>query len=468
MKISKKKFLCLVAVWVALFQFMPVGAVSRNVFDIKKYGAKGDGKTINTAAINKAIDACAESGGGTVIVSKGVYLTGTIEMKSHISLYLEEGSVIKGTSDLSAYKYFYPEEEMIEYNKSEKPEWNRALILGIGVSDVTISGKGMIDGDHVLDVGGEESMRGPHTLLLAMSRNLTFSDITVRCAANYAFMAYRIEDAVFQNLIIEESWDGIHIRGGKNTVIRNCELYTGDDAIAGGYWENVAITDCRINSACNGIRLIMPATGLKITHCTFKGPGVYPHRTSKELKRRYMLSAVLLQPGGWGPAPGYLNDVYISDLDIENMENPFMFILNIGNESNRILVERVKARKIFKSAASIESWKGGSFQSIVLRNIDIEFDGHNDSALKNIVAAQPHVDSRVLPCWGMFVRNVKELVLDNIKLSYTGSEVRTAFYLDNVANIDLDNVRCRKTANAGEMVLMNSGTVSGEKIILFE
>lgn len=186
----------------------------------------------------------------------------------------------------------------------------------------------------------------------------------------------------FQNLIIEEGWDGIHIRGGKNTVIRNCELYTGDDAIAGGYWENVAITDCRINSACNGIRLIMPATGLKITHCTFKGPGVYPHRTSKELKRRYMLSAVLLQPGGWGPAPGYLNDVYISDLDIENMENPFMFILNIGNESNRILVERVKARKIFKSAASIESWKGGSFQSIVLRNIDIEFDGHNDSALK--------------------------------------------------------------------------------------
>lgn len=109
----------MVAVWVALFQFMPVGAVSRNVFDIKKYGAKGDGKTINTAAINKAIDACAESGGGTVIVSKGVYLTGTIEMKSHISLYLEEGSVIKGTSDLSAYKYFYPEEEMIEYNKSE-------------------------------------------------------------------------------------------------------------------------------------------------------------------------------------------------------------------------------------------------------------------------------------------------------------------------------------------------------------
>lgn len=95
----------------------------------------------------------------------------------------------------------------------------------------------------------------------------------------------------------------------------------------------------------------------------------------------------------------------------------------------------------------MKGWKGGSFQSIVLRNIDIEFDGHNDSALKNIVAAQPHVDSRVLPCWGMFVRNVKELVLDNIKLSYTGSEVRTAFYLDNVANIDLDNVRCRKTAN---------------------
>lgn len=465
MKRYRRELLRLFVIVSILFQCLQLKA---GIFNIKEYGAKGDGKTLNTAAINKTINTCFENGGGTVIVPRGIYVTGTIEMKSHVSLFLEKGAILKGSSDLSTYKYFYPEKEMIEYNKSEKPEWNRALILGVGVSDITISGDGIIDGDHVVDINGEEGMRGPHAILLALSRNITFSNISVRCAANYAFMAYRVENVVYQNLTIKEGWDGIHIRGGKNIAIRDCNLYTGDDAIAGGYWENMVITDCRINSACNGIRLIMPATDLTIAYCSFKGPGVYPHRTSKELKRKYMLSAVLLQPGGWGPAPGRLDNVYIHDLEIEDMENPFMFILNIKNESNHILVENVKAKKIFKSAASIESWKGGNFQNIIFRNVDIEFNGHDDLSLKDIVAVQPHVDSRVLPCWAMFARNVKQFTLDNVKLSYIGQEVRPALYFDNVTNVDFNKVKCKKTKNTNNLIWSNSGTMNGLETVLFE
>ena len=93
--------------------------------------------------------------------------------------------------------------------------------------------------------------------------------ITLNCASNYAFMAYKIEDMVFHDLEFNEGWDGIHIRGGKNITIRNCRFFTGDDAIAGGYWENMVISDCHINSSCNGVRMIMPATGLTISNCTF-------------------------------------------------------------------------------------------------------------------------------------------------------------------------------------------------------
>ena len=81
---------------------------------------------------------------------------------------------------------------------------------------------------------------------------------------------------------MEEGWDGIHIRGGKDIRIRNCRFNTGDDAVAGGLWKNVVIENCYMNSSCNGIRLIMPATGLKIVDCEFRGPGKYPHRTSGE------------------------------------------------------------------------------------------------------------------------------------------------------------------------------------------
>lgn len=86
-------------------------------------------------------------------------------------------------------------------------------------------------------------------------------------------MSYDIERASFDNLLVEEGWDGIHIRGGKDIRIRNCRFYTGDDAVAGGLWKNMVIENCYMNSSCNGIRLIMPATGLKIVDCEFRGPG---------------------------------------------------------------------------------------------------------------------------------------------------------------------------------------------------
>lgn len=436
--------------------------------NIRDYGAKGNGKALNTVAFNQAVQACVEQGGGTVVVPSGIYLTGTVRLKSHVSLFLEKGAVIKGCPDLKEYVPYIPTKEMGQYDNADKHNWNRALILAVGAEDISICGEGTIDGDHVFDPEGEENMRGPHTILFGESRDISLSGVTVLHAANYAFMAYEIENATFQHITIKEGWDGIHIRGGKNILIRNSEFYTGDDAIAGGYWENMTITDCVINSSCNGIRMIMPASGLEIAHCTFTGPGAFPHRTSKELKRTNMLSAVLLQPGGWGNAPGRVDRVSIHDLTIDNLDNPFMFILNQRNDCGTIEVERIKATRIVKSASSVESWKGGTFEQILLRDISIEYVGHDDLSLRDIQAGQPHVDSRILPCWGLFVRNVKQLTCENIRLSYTGTEVRPAFLLDNVAAATFDNVESRQVQNAKPLVLQNSGEVKGIEIKQFK
>ena len=83
--------------------------------------------------------------------------------------------------------------------------------------------------------------------------------------------------------------------------IVGCQFYTGDDSIAGRYWDNVLISDCIVNSSCNGIRLIGPATHLIVHDCLFYGPGVQPHRTSN---RYNMLAGINLQPGVVGPQPG--------------------------------------------------------------------------------------------------------------------------------------------------------------------
>ncbi|WP_158712877.1 glycoside hydrolase family 28 protein [Parabacteroides pacaensis] len=443
-------------------------SISRTEINLRDYGAKGNGKTFNTKAFNDAIQACAAQGGGTVVVPAGIFLTGTVLLQSHVNLFLEKDAIIKGVSKLEEYRSYIPTKEIEKYDNADKYNWNRALILGVDVEDVTISGQGIIDDDHVLDPNGEENMRGPHTILFGESRNITLSDITILHAANYAFMAYDIENATFQHLTMKEGWDGIHIRGGKNILIRNSEFYTGDDAIAGGYWENMTITDCHINSSCNGIRMIMPATNLTIAHCTFQGPGAFPHRTSKERRRTNMLSAVLLQPGGWGNTPGRVDNVFIHDLTIDRVDNPLMFLLNQNNECGTIKVEHVQATRIARSASSVESWKGGTFQHIVFRDITIEYAGHNDPSLPTIRAGQPHVDARVLPCWGWFFHNVKQLTCENVHLSYTGTEIRPAFLLDNVTTATFRQVECREVQGVEPMLLQNCGELKNVAIKQFK
>ncbi len=444
--------------------FVPKG----KTVNICDFGAKGDGKFVNTKIFNDAVVSCSEQGGGTVIIPAGVFLTGTIRLKSGVSLFLEKGAVIKGVTDLKEYYPYIPSNEKGNAGNDGKHNWNRALLLGDGVSDVTISGKGIIDGSHVVDPQGEENMRGPHAILFGESRNITLSGISILQAANYAFMAYNIENTKFRNLVIKEGWDGIHIRGGKNITIRDSEFYTGDDAIAGGYWENMVITKCHINSSCNGIRMIMPATDLTISDCTFRGPGEYPHRTSKERKRRNMLSAILLQPGGWGNAPGRVDKVVIRDLVMENLDNPFMFILNQGNECGSICVERVKAKHIMQSASSVESWNGGSFETVSFRDVSIEYDGHEDANLRNIQISKPHVDARMLPCWAWFVKNVKSLAFENVKLFYTGLETRPAFIFENVGTVKLKNVKCRQVKGVEPIVVKNTAKTEGTGISQFK
>ena len=440
----------------------------RNVCDIRKFGAKGDGKTVNTQAINAAIDACNAQGGGVVLVPKGVFITGTIHLKDDVRLYLEADAVLRASTDLNLYESYIPTKDISRFdsggnsqnaNNSRDARWNRALILGVGLKNFSIEGEGTIDGCHVFDPRGEEKMRGPHTIIVAESRNFSMDGITVNNAANYAFMAYEIENCSFRGLSFNEGWDGIHIRGGKNIVIRDCRFHTGDDAIAGGYWENMSISDCFINTACNGIRMIMPSTDLTIAHCRFQGPGRYPHRTSRELRRTNMQSAILLQPGGWGQAPGNMEDIHIHDIRIDSVTNPIMMVLNEGNEASDILMERVTATRINFAAASVESWRGGRFDNLTFRDISYSYIGNNDPSLQKTAVGQPPADSRQLPCWGWYLRNVRNVLLENVTLSFEGEETRPALWFDNVGKAELRNVQYQKSQNEQGIVSINTGSI---------
>lgn len=346
-------------------------------FVITDFGAQS-GLTVDcTEAINNAIAACNEAGGGMVVVPAGQYLTSTVHLLSNVNLHLEEGSRLVAAENPELYDSYIPEHDMSRYdsgdgtvnsNNSKDVRWNRAMVLGVGLENVSITGSGTIDGRHVFDPLGEEYMRGPHTVLLAECSNVSMTDFNIENAANYAVMCYAIENAQFKGMHIAQGWDGIHIRGGKNVEISGCRFETGDDSIAGGFWTNFHVTGCDINSSCNGIRMIMPCDGLTIEKSVFHGPGNYPHRTSGERRRCNMLFGISLEPGGWGPAPGDLRNIVIRDLAMTAVSSPLAVSLTKDNHGYDLSLENITATGCTGTISPVISWNDSGFDTINVKN----------------------------------------------------------------------------------------------------
>jgi hypothetical protein len=430
-------------------------SIKSGVFDVREYGAAGDGKTLDTTAINKAIEACAAAGGGQVLFQPGKYLSGTVHLKSRVTLFLDAGATLISTTNLEEYQAFKPPADTPE---SRWTRWHRALILGDNVENVAILGQGVIDGNKVFDPRGEEKMRGPHTILLGICRDVTIRDVSIRDSANYAVMLEFCQQVEVRNVKITGGWDGVHFRGWpgrpcRDVTILGCQFFTGDDSIAGRYWENVLISDCIVNSSCNGLRLIGPAKHLIINDCLFYGPGVYPHRTSD---RYNMLAGLNLQPGAWDATEGSLDDVLISDITMHNVSTPFHFTLKPGNTAGRITVSRVTATGVYRAASSVESWAETPFTNVVFRDVSVEFEGGGTIEQTRRQVKSPGVDARQLPAWGFYIRNVKQLSFENVRLNYAKEDFRPVMICEDVEQLNLDSFEFPRSVSAADLLVYNN------------
>jgi polygalacturonase len=424
----------LVRVWsMALAQTGPL-------FNVREYGAKGDGIHLDTPAIHRAIDDCHKAGGGQVLFPPGWYLSGTIHLRDNLTLFLSPGSRLVGSTNLAEYASpdvpdFMPE--------ATWGKWHRALVLGQNCTNVTITGGGILDGNKVFDATGEERMRGPHTVLFVNCRNFDIRDISILDAANYGIFFQLSDDIRIDNVRFVGGWDGIHFRGAPQrwchaVTITGCQFYTGDDSIAGRYWDNTLIKGCIINSSCNGIRLIGPATRLIVSDCLFYGPGKQPHRTSG---RTNMLSGIILQPGAWDSTQGLLDDVLISRNTMKNVASPVTLWAKTGNTVGRVTISNLDAEGVYRSAFSAESWSESPITNVILRNVSVEFIGGGTAEQAQQVVRAPGVDARGLPAWGLYARNVNNVLMQDVRLSLGQDDLRPVIAAETVNHLCVEGFR---------------------------
>lgn len=249
------------SILLAILCEIPLLATSNVFFNVKDFGAKGDGSHIDSPAINAAINAASEQGGGTVYLPAGIYRSYSVRLKSNIALYLDHGAVLDAAIPDSINHYDLPEENHSdEYQDFGHSHWKNSLIWGIGLHNVSICGFGLIDGSDGL-TRGQRRMNGHPSankaIALKECRNVTIRDINMLMCGHLAMLLTGVDNLTIDNVKCDTNRDAFDIDCCANVRVSNCLVNTlNDDAIVLkssyglGYakpTENVTITNCQVS-----------------------------------------------------------------------------------------------------------------------------------------------------------------------------------------------------------------------------
>ena len=283
MKSTMVLLVCLVASRVAAAT--PTAGPGTNVFDVRAFGASGDGKTLDTAAIQAALDACGKAGGGTVRLPAGTYLSKPIWLHSRTMLQLEAGAMLKATDERDDFA-------------AQTPGGFTAFINGDSLTGVTIAGPGTIDGsggkwwvpaEKARQKKSGYTLPRPSLMVLTGCKNVRLENLTLQNSPKYHFVPTECEDVVVSNVTIlapprSPNTDAIDPSSCKNVLITRCRIDVGDDnvAIKSSYKvegrafanEDITVTDCTFLHG-HGMSIGSETSGgvknLVVKNCTFNG-----------------------------------------------------------------------------------------------------------------------------------------------------------------------------------------------------
>jgi polygalacturonase len=476
-------------------QTAPVAAESGR-HDVKSFGARGDGKTIDTPSINRAIEAAAGSGGGTVWFPAGSYLCYSIRLKSNVALQLDQNATIiaadapaSGEGGYDAAESNAPWEAYQDYGHNH---WHNSLIWGEGLENISILGPGLIWGRGLSRGWGagpvaEHAGVGNKAISLKNCRNVTLRDFSILKGGHFGILATGVDNFAIDNLKIDTDRDGIDIDCCKNVRVSNCTVNSPwDDAIcpkssfALGYaraTENVTITNCYVTGIYELGTLLdgtfkrfpadakIPRTG-RIKFGTESNGGFKNITVSNCVFEGCFGFALESEDGA------LLEDVAITNITMREIYSAPIF-MRLGSrmrgpagvpvgQIRRVLISNVVCSNADSSVGVIVSGiPGHSIEDIQFNDIYIQYQGGGtaqDAALEPPEVENKYPDPTMfgrMPSYGFYLRHVKNVSVNNVELSCLKEDARPAFVLDDVNGAEFFRVRAAKMGEAPVFRLKN-------------
>lgn len=480
---------------VLLFSVLALRSAAADHFNIVAFGAVGDGKTLNTAAIQAAIDAAHSRGGGTVIVPPGTFLTGSIVLKSNVTLEVQRQAILLGSANPDHYQGLN--------------RW-KALVLAHGQHNLAITGNGQINGqgrrlalhlDSLFYIGRLDSadynfvkMRPSHYIRPQLvefveCRNILIKNITLRNAACWVQTYDRCDGLTLDSVHVDSDayWnnDGMVIQDCRNVRITNCHINSADDGIClksqspQHRCDSIYIADCTVRSSASAVKFGTVSHG-GFRNVIIRNIRVYDtYRSALTLQcvdggtlENVLVDGITATNTGnalfirlgartTGHGPGTLRHVVIKNLYVEV---PF-------GRPDHAYEQRGPDLPFFHNTipASITGIPGHRVEDITLENIEIRYPGRGHPGLAHLplwrLSAVPEKEAEYpefsmfgeLPAWGLYVRHVSGLTLRNVRLSIAAPDYRPALVCDDVHGLRVRQLQVTGDAKEKTIILHQSG-----------
>jgi polygalacturonase len=473
----KKVTIILGVYFLSMIGLLSMAANAKADYRVTNFGAKGDGKTLNSAAIQKAIDTATGNGGGTVVFPKGVYLSGSIELKSNVCLHLEKGAVLLGSTN------------PLDYHGLNR--W-KALILADGQKNIGISGDGTIDGQGLQLALNADSLyhagllddpnynkrrfrvseyQRPQIIEMVKCTRVSVTGVRIRNAACWVQTYDLCENLIFDRIDVysDAFWnnDGLDISDCRNVRITNSVINSADDGIClkshspDHANDSIYIANCTVRSSASAIKFGTASFG------GFKNIKIENIKVYDTFRSAIALESV---------DGGTLENIDISGIYAKNTGNAIFIRLGHRNQDGEvgklrnISIRNVKvevpARRpdenyILKGPAlpffhnvipsSITGIPGAYVENVSIEDVEIIYPGGANKGYAYFPLARlPFVPEQIaeypefstfgeLPAWALYVRHVKGLSLKNVRLTLKNSDFRPACVFDDVQDMKLEN-----------------------------